>query len=252
MLEPPLDLNGARILFVNDDGIRASGLIALEQIAKSSSKDVWVFAPEEEQSGTGHSLSLYKSVRVSRISARRFAVGGSPADCEMLALTEYMLDKRPGLLLSGVNRGQNLGDDVTYSGTVAGSMEDTLIGIPAIAMSQRVSGDKVQFKTAETLAPSTITKLYREKWPADVFINVNFPVVPAKAVSGGSIIPEGRRKSGYNSHEMQDPRRQDQCYITYNAIEGQHVRRKDTDYKAIERGEISITPHNRDLTHKVP
>ena len=82
MLEPPLDLNGARILFVNDDGIRASGLIALEQIAKSSSKDVWVFAPEEEQSGTGHSLSLYKSVRVSRISARRFAVGGSPADCE--------------------------------------------------------------------------------------------------------------------------------------------------------------------------
>ena len=166
-----------------------------------------------------------------------------------MEITEYMSDKRPYLLLSGVNRGQNLGGDVTYSGTVAGSMEAMLLGIPVIAMSQRVSGDKVQFKTAETLAPSTITKLYREKWLADVFINVNFLVIPAKAVSGVSIIPEGRRKSEYNPHEMQDPRRQDQCYITYNAIEGRYVVRKDTDYKAIERGEVSITPHNRDRTH---
>ena len=249
MFEPPLDLNGARILFVNADGIRATGLKALEQIAKSFSKDVWVFAPEEEQSGAGHSLSLYKPVRVSRISTRRFAVGGSPTDCVMMALTEYMSDKRPDLVLSGVNRGQNLGDDVTYSGTVAGALEATLLGIPAIPMSEKASGVKVQFKTAETLAPSVIKKLLREKWPADVFMNVNFPDVPAKAVSGVSIVPEGRRKSEYNPHEMQDPRRQDQCYIIGNAIEGQHVGRKDTDYKAIERGEISITPLHCDLTH---
>ncbi|MBG05783.1 MAG: 5'/3'-nucleotidase SurE [Rhodospirillaceae bacterium] len=249
MFEPPLDLKGARILLVNDDGIRAPGLKALERIAKSFSKDVWVFAPEEEQSGAGHSLSLYKPVRVSRISTRRFAVGGSPTDCVMMALTEYMSDKRPDLVLSGVNRGQNLGDDVTYSGTVAGALEATLLGIPAIAMSQQVSGVKVQFKTAETLAPSVIKKLLREKWPADVFMNVNFPDVPAKAVSGVSIVPQGRRKSGYNLHEMPDPRRQDQFYIIGNAIEGQHVGRKDTDYKAIERGEISITPLHCDLTH---
>ena len=175
MFEPPLDLKGARILFVNDDGIRATGLKALEQIAKSFSKDVWVFAPEEEQSGAGHSLSLNKPVWVSRISAHRFSVGGSPTDCVMMEITEYMSDKRPYLVLSGVNRGQNLGGDVTYSGTVAGAMEAMLLGIPVIAMSQQVSEKKVQFKTAETLAPSTIKKLLREKWLADVFMNVNFP-----------------------------------------------------------------------------
>ena len=249
MFEPPLDLNGARILFVNDDGIRAPGLKALEQIAKSFSKDVWVFAPEEEQSGAGHSLSLNKPVWVSRISAHRFAVGGSPTDCVMMELTEYMSDKRPYLVLSGVNRGQNLGGDVTYSGTVAGAMEAMLLGIPVIAMSQQVSEKKVQFKTAETLAPSTIKKLLREKWLADVFMNVNFPDIPAKAVSGVSIVPEGRRKSEYNPHEMQDPRRQDQCYIIGNASEGRYVVREDTDYKAIERDEISITPFHCDLTH---
>ncbi len=249
MFEPPFDLNGARILFVNADGIRVTGLKALEQIAKSFSKDVWVFAPEEEQSGVWHSLSLYKPFRISRISTRRFAVGGSPTDCVMMAFTEYMSDKRPDLVLSGVYCGQNLGDDLTYSGTVAGLVEGTLFGIPLIAMSQQVSGGKAQSKTVETLAPSTIKILLREKWPADVFMNVNFPDVPAKAVSGVSIVPEGRRKSGYNLQEMQDPRRQDQCYINGNAIEGQHVGRKDTDYKAIESGEISITPLHCDLTH---
>ncbi|MEC8775210.1 MAG: 5'/3'-nucleotidase SurE, partial [Pseudomonadota bacterium] len=109
MFEPPLDLNGARILFVNADGIRATGLKALEQIAKSFSKDVWVFAAGEEQSGAGHSLSLNKPVWVSRISVHRFSVGGSPTDCVMMEITEYMSDKRPYLVLSGVNRGQNLG-----------------------------------------------------------------------------------------------------------------------------------------------
>jgi len=249
MFDPPLDLKGARILLVNDDGIRAPGLKALERIAKTFTKDVWVFAPEEEQSGAGHSLSLFKPVRVSRISTRRFAVGGSPTDCVMMALTEYMSDKRPDIVFSGVNRGQNLGDDVTYSGTVAGALEATLLGIPAIAMSQQVSGTKAQFKTAETLAPGVIKKLLNTKWPADVFMNVNFPDVPAKAVSGTSIVPQGRRKSGYNLHEIPDPRRRDQFYIIGNAIEGQHVGRKDSDYKAIERNEISITPLHCDLTH---
>ena len=250
MFEPPLDLKGARILLVNDDGIRAPGLKALEQIAKSFLKDVRGFAPEEEQNGAGHSLSLYNNFLVSRISARRFAVDGSPTDCVMIALTEYMSDKRPDLVLSGVNRGQNLGDDVTYSGTVAGALEATLLGIPVIVMSQQVSEEKVQFKTAETLAPSTKKKLLREKWLADAFINVNFPDVPAKAVSGVSIVPEERWKSEYNSHKIPDPRRQDQCYIIGKAIEGRHVVRKDTDYKAIERGEISITPLHCDLTHR--
>ena len=122
MFEPPLGPIGALILFVNADGYRATGLKALEQIAKSFSKDLWVFAPKEEQSGAGHSLSLNKSVWGSRISAHRFAVGGSSSDCVMTEFAEYMSDKRPCLVLSGVNRGQNLGGDFTYSGAVAGAL----------------------------------------------------------------------------------------------------------------------------------
>ncbi|MEC8163306.1 MAG: hypothetical protein VX079_01915, partial [Pseudomonadota bacterium] len=120
----------------------------------------------------------------------------------------------------------------------------------ATPMSEQALGVKVQFKIAETLTPSIIKKLLREKWPADVFMNVNFRDSPAQAVSGVAIVTQGQRKSGYNLHEMQDPRRQDQCYIIGNAIEGQHIGRKDTDSKAIERGEISITPLHCDLTHR--
>ena len=248
MFEPPLDLKGACIRLVNDGRSRAPGMKALERIAKSFLKDVWVYAPEEEQGGAGHSFLLYNNFRVSRISARRFADGGSPTDCVMMALTEYMSNKRPDLVLSGVNRGQNSGCKVTHTIAVAVALEATLLGIPAIAMSQQVLGVKIQFKTAETLAPSEIKKLPREKLLADVFMNVNFPDVPTQAVSGVSIVPQGRRKSGYNLHELPDPRRQYQCYIIGNAIEGQHIGRKDTDYKAIERGEISITPLHCDLT----
>ena len=249
MFEPPLGLKGACILLVNDGRIRAPGTKALEQIAKSFLKDVRGFAPEEEQSGAGHSLSLYNNFLVSRISARRFAVGGSPTDFVMIALTEYMSDKRPDFVLSGKNCGQNSEGRVTDIGTIVVALEATLLGIPAIPMSEKSSGVKVQFKTAETFAPSVIKKLLREKWPADVFMNVNFPDVPAQAVSSVSIVTQGRRKSGYNLHEMPDPRRQDQCYIIGNAIEGQHIGRKDTDYRAIERDEISITPLHCDLTH---
>ena len=147
MFSPPLDLADARILVVNDDGIRAPGLKVLESIAKSFTKDVWVFAPEEEKSGAGHSLSLSNAIRVTKLAPRRYAVDGSPTDCVMLAMGEYLKDKHPDLVLSGINRGGNLGDDVTYSGTVAGAMEATLLGIPAIALSQEVRGEKEQFKT---------------------------------------------------------------------------------------------------------
>ncbi|MEC8203804.1 MAG: 5'/3'-nucleotidase SurE, partial [Pseudomonadota bacterium] len=207
-------------------------------------------APEKEQSRAGHSLSLYNNFLVSRISARRFAVGGGPTDCVMMALTEYISDKQPDLVLIGVNGGQNSGDMVTFISRVVVPLDATLLGIPATPMSEQALGVKVQFKIAETLTPSIIKKLLREKWPADVFMNVNFRDSPAQAVSGVAIVTQGQRKSGYNLHEMQDPRRQDQCYIIGNAIEGQHIGRKDTDCKAIERGEISITPLHCDLTHR--
>jgi len=250
MFTPPMDLGNTRILVVNDDGIRAPGLKVLERIAKKFTRDVWVFAPEEEQSGAGHSLSLFKPIRVKQVSRRRFAVGGSPTDCVMMALSEYLRDKKPDLILSGVNRGANLGDEITYSGTVAGALEATLLCIPAIALSQQVIGEKEQFHTTETLAPGIIEKLVRHEWPRDVFMNVNFPDVPSDKVAGVTVVEQGRRQSSYNLHEMPDPRREGFFYIIGTARRGPHMRRSDSDYRAIDRGEITITPLHCDLTHR--
>jgi 5'-nucleotidase len=249
MFFPPLDLADARILVVNDDGIRAPGLKVLESIAKSFTKDVWVFAPEEEKSGAGHSLSLSNAIRVTKLAPRRYAVDGSPTDCVMLAMGEYLKDKQPDLVLSGINRGGNLGDDVTYSGTVAGAMEATLLGIPAIALSQEVRGEKEQFKTTEAHACSVIERLLKFEWPSDVFMNVNFPDMPPEEVSGVSMVPQGRRKSGYELHKMPNPRRPGHYYVIGTVIAGAHYKRGISDHRTLERGKISITPLHCDLTH---
>ncbi|PPR64729.1 MAG: 5'-nucleotidase SurE [Alphaproteobacteria bacterium MarineAlpha4_Bin2] len=245
----PLNLSEARILVVNDDGIRAPGIKVLERIANSFSKDVWVFAPEEEKSGAGHSISLGQAIRVTKVGPRHFAVGGSPTDCVMLALGDYLSDRIPDLVLSGINRGGNLGDDVTYSGTVSGALEATLLGIPAIALSQVVDKKNVQFRTAEAHVGFVFEKLLTLNWPRGVFMNVNFPNVAAEAVNGISIVPQGRRKSGYNLQKMNNPRREGYFHIIGEAIQGEYITEGDTDYLAIERGEISITPLHCDLTH---
>jgi 5'-nucleotidase len=167
----------------------------------------------------------------------------------MLALGDYLKDKRPDLVLSGINRGGNLGDAVTYSGTVAGAMEATLQGIPAIALSQEVRGEKEQFKTTAAHACAVIERLLKFEWPSNVFMNVNFPDVPPKEVSGVSIVPQGRRKSGYELHQMPNPRRSGHYYAIGTVIAGAHCTRGDSDHRTVERGEISITPLHCDLTH---
>ena len=249
VFRPPLDLSDARILVVNDDGIQAPGIKVLERIAKSLSKDVWVFAPEGEQSGTAHSISLGNAIRVTKIGRRRFAVNGSPTDCVIIALGDYLSDRMPDLVLSGINLGGNLGDDVTYSGTVASALEATLFGLPAIALSQVVATNKVRFQTAEAYARSVIEKLLTLDWPKGVFMNVNFPDVPTKALSGITMASQGRRKSGYNLHKMANPKRGSHFHIIGEAILGVQVSRGDTDYRAVERGEITVTPLHCDLTH---
>src|ERR1044071_7637638 len=127
---------GMRILVTNDDGIHAPGLAAAERIARALSDDVWVVAPETEQSGSSHSLTLTLPLRIRKISERRFAVQGTPTDSVMMAIVHLMKDSKPDLVLSGVNRGYNVADDVTYSGTVAAAMEGVVLGIPSVAMSQ--------------------------------------------------------------------------------------------------------------------
>ena len=167
-----------RILVTNDDGIHAPGLAVAEKIARALCNDVWVVAPETEQSGASHSLTLTLPLRLRQIDSRRFAVTGTPTDCVMMGVAELMAEARPTLVLSGVNRGSNLADDVTYSGTIAGAMEGTALGVPSIALSQAYGvggGHDVDWSCAETHGPRLIAKLVEIGWPAEVLMNVNFP-----------------------------------------------------------------------------
>ena len=249
MFKPPLDLANARILITNDDGINAPGLKVLERVAKSFSRDVWVVAPETEQSGAGHSLTLSRPLRHRALSRRRHAVNGSPTDCILFALKQVLVDRPPDLVLSGVNRGGNLGEDVTYSGTIAAAMEATLFGVPAIAMSQVTLRDApVKWRTAEQLAPGVIRRLTQVAWPRDVFMSINFPDLAADEAGAPRIVAQGRRETDYNLVGLTDPRGQ-RYYWIGPPKEGALLRGGETDYHAIGDGAVTITPLHLDLTH---
>ena len=178
-----------RILVTNDDGINAPGLKVLERVAKSLCDEVWVVAPETEQSGAGHSLTLTQPLRLRNLGRRRYALSGSPTDCVLFAVCELMRDAPPDLVLSGVNQGANIGDDMTYLGTVAAAMEATILEIPAIALSQQTNDDKqAHWPNAAHHAPEIIRRLLAEGWPQNILMNVNFPDCAPEAVAGISVV----------------------------------------------------------------
>lgn len=242
---------GLRILVTNDDGIHAPGLKALEKIARKLSSDVWVVAPEEEQSGSAHSLSLANPLRVRKLSARKYAVRGTPSDCVLMAIRHIMMDTPPDLVLSGVNRGQNIADDVTYSGTIAAAMEGTQLGVPSIALSQAFgfSGHaNVKWATAEHFAPEIIQKLVAAGWPEEVLINVNFPDVVPASVTGIEVTRQGKRdQSLVRVEERIDARNNPYYWLGFERILSNPP--QGTDLRAIYEGRISITPLHMDLTH---
>ncbi len=238
-----------RILVVNDDGIAAPGLKVLERIARKLSDDVWVFAPQTEQSGASHAFTVTGAIQVQRLGPRRFAIGGSPTDCVLLAMSEFLKDAPPDLVLSGVNAGANIAEDVTYSGTVAGAMEGALFGARAIALSQK-SGParKLHWKTAERHAPPVIERLLSVGWTRDVFMNVNFPACDPDAVAGISVVKQGRRSSVFDIVRV--PVRRREFYLIGDYQAGVPVDRSESDFVALDRNEISITPLHVDLTHR--
>ena len=250
MSDTPIDLAAARILISNDDGIEAPGLKLLTKVARTLSRDVWVVAPELEQSGASHSLTLYRPLRVRKLGPRRFAVDGTPTDCVLLAVNVLMRDKRPNLVLSGVNAGGNLGEDVTYSGTIAAAMEATLLGVPAIAFSQVLDPAKpVPWSTAEHHAGDVIRRLTAIGWPRQTLINVNFPDVPPDRVQGIAAVRQGRRKIADNLSERVDPRGRPYYWIGPMREEDAAASPPDTDLGAIGEGKVSLTPINLDLTN---
>ena len=238
----------ARILVTNDDGIHAPGLRVLERIARRIGEEVWVVAPETDQSGAGHSLTLRRPLRVRRVSHRRFAVDGTPTDCVLLGL-QHILDAPADLVLSGINAGANLGEDVTYSGTVAAAMEATLLGVRAVALSQATDDrNRTRWSTAETFAFRLVTRLLDLSWAEGVFMNVNFPDRPVHAVQGVRVTRQGRRKIGDHLVERIDPR--GDPYIWIGALRGDDRHVDGTDLAAVAAGCVSITPIQLDMTHR--
>jgi 5'-nucleotidase len=250
MTFPPVtDLSNLRILISNDDGIHAPGIKVLERIARSISKDVWVVAPEHEQSAAGHSLTIRRPLRVRKLSRRRFAVDGTPTDAVLLGVNHVLMGRKPDLVLSGINRGSNLGEDVTYSGTVAAAMEATILGIPAIALSQYINHPHpVKWATAEHWAPDIIRKLMAVGWSRNVLINLNFPDVIHSHVTGVEVTRQGKRKLGDNIVERNDPR--GEPYVWIGAQRAEERSTPGTDIEAVCRGAVSITPLCFDLTHR--
>ena len=244
----PPALAKARVLITNDDGIRSPGIRILEKVLAGLAREVWVVAPESEQSAAGHSLTLRRPLRMRKLGSRRFAVNGTPTDCVLLAAREILRSTPPDLVISGVNRGGNTADDITYSGTIAAAMEATLLGIPAIALSQ-VCDDrhKIKWATAEHWLPDVLKRILRVRWPLNVLINVNFPDLIARSVKGIAVVPQAQCEGGSDPVRGVDPRGGPYWWIG-GAREDQPIP-PGTDLDAVERGSIAVTPLTLDLTH---
>lgn len=236
-----------RILISNDDGINAPGIAILEQIARELSDDVWVVAPETDQSGVSHSLTIHNPLRVRKIADKRYGVSGTPTDCVLIATRRLMHETAPDLVLSGVNRGANLAEDVHYSGTIAAAKEATLLGLQAIAMSQVfVDPQDVPWRTARAHGPALVEKLIATKWPRGVLVNVNYPPVEPEAVTGVEVVSQGQRVLGEMIVEGRDPRGVPYYWIGGLRRDGHET--EGTDLSVIRKGAISVTPLHIDLT----
>ena len=241
-----------RILITNDDGYHAPGLAILETIAAAFSDDVWVVAPAEEQSGAGHSLTLSRPIRVRKHADKRYAVAGTPTDAVMMALARIMKDSPPDLILSGVNRGANLAEDVTYSGTVSAAMEGALAGVRSIALSQVYAregmGDAVPFEAAAAWGERVLRPLIDAPLAPRTLVNINFPAGPAAAVKGIRIAHQGFRDYGRLAVDTRrDPRGYEYHWFSLGPVISTPAH--DTDLEAVADGYVAVTPLHLDLTH---
>lgn len=244
-----------RILLTNDDGVNASGLKLLEEVARAFTDDLWIVAPAEEQSGTGHSLTLTRPVRLRRLGEKKYAVAGTPTDAVLMALFHLMPDERPDVIISGINRGANLAEDVTYSGTVSAAMEGALAGVRSIALSQVYAreglGDAVPFAAAEHWAPPVLEQLLAAEGELapGTLVNVNFPALPPEEVQGVRVVRQGIRDYGRTRIvQRTDPR--GYPYYWFGLGPTVETPGHSTDLEAIADGFVSVTPLHLDLTHE--
>lgn len=231
-----------RILITNDDGIHAEGIIALEAAMRDIG-EVYVVAPESEQSGASHSLTLARPLRIRQIDERHWTVDGTPTDCVTFALNQILLpNERPDICVSGINHGANLGDDATYSGTVAGAMEATILGIPGLAFSL-VANRSHDFTESAKVAREVTRKALENGIPDGTLVNVN---VPKGVPRGIKVTKQGFKTATPIISEHTDPRGKLYYWIGEERVgfraEG------GTDFEAIDEGYVSVTPMRSDLT----
>ena len=240
-----------RILLTNDDGVRAEGMQVLRRIAAHLSDDVWVVAPDTEMSAASRGVSLHNPVRAKKLDDKVYAVTGTPTDSVILALKDVIKDHKPDLVLSGVNRGQNLAEDVTFSGTVAGALQGMQMGIPSIALSLArgfQGASSLPWETAEAHSPELIKNLVKQGWPHNVILSINIPDTAPGDVKGVQITRQGHRDfqmSGVDKRKH--PRGGHYFWLTYGAAKSNPP--QGTDLRAIYDGYISVTPLHTDLTH---
>jgi len=242
-----------RILITNDDGINAKGLEILKAIALGISPDVWTIAPETNQSGTAHSMTLHTPLRLRSLDERTHAVAGTPTDCVIMAVRHVLKDRPPDLILSGVNHGSNLAEDITYSGTVAAAMEGALLGIPSIALSMMVRVEdgerRAIWDTPLAHAPKLIKTLLAEAWSATTLINVNFPDAPPERITGVAVTTQGVRDQALlNIDSRTDPWGTPYFWFGFERRKSTLV--PGTDLAAIAENKISVTPLSVDLTDR--
>jgi len=233
-----------KILVTNDDGIYSEGIIVLAKALREVG-DVLVVAPDREKSAIAHSLTLHRPLRVEKIKRNFYAVDGTPADCVYLGVN-VISSKRPRLIVSGINKGGNLGDDVTYSGTVSAAFEGTLLGIPSFAISL-VSRSDFKFHTAARFAVRVAQHIIRKGLPKDTFLNINVPNLEEKEIKSYKITKQGRwTHDGNGVIEKVDPRGKKYYWIGSDQLVFE--KRGDTDFEAVSNSYISITPLHLDLT----
>jgi 5'-nucleotidase len=238
-----------RILITNDDGIHAPGLQACEKIARALSDDVWIVAPETDQSGVSHSLSLNDPLRLREVDDRRYAIRGTPTDCVIMGV-RHIMKQKPDLVLSGVNRGRNAAEDVTYSGTVAGAMEGTTLGIPSFALSQAFGAATRHaplWETSVAHGPDLIRRVLKLGIPADVLVNINFPDCLPGDVAGMAVCAQGKRDQELLRIDPRvDGRGNPYFWVAFERQMGDT--RPGTDMRALAEKKIAVTPLRLDLT----
>jgi 5'-nucleotidase len=231
----------SRVLITNDDGVDAPGLAVLEAVAATLALEVWVVAPENDQSGVSHSISLHAPLRVHRRGDRRFGVTGTPADCVIVGLRQVMPEP-PDLVLSGINRGGNLGVETVFSGTVGGAMAGLLLGVPSIALSQAFSDrEAVRWDTARQLAPWVLRRLLKADWADRACLNVNFPDVPAERAGPLTVTRHGQglMKTVEVTTRI-DPRGFNYSWL--HITRGQRADAMNSETEVIAAGGIAVTP----------